>query len=82
MINWSNESVKSLGIYFGKYKKQVVYLNWKPKLAKLEKISNRWKVRKLTYYRKINIIKALGISQILHNASCIKVPDYVIKEVG
>ena len=57
MINWSNEPVKSLGIHFGKDKKQVEDLNWKPKLAKLEKILNRWIVRKFTYYGKITIIK-------------------------
>ena len=81
-IKWSDEPVKSLGIYFGKDKKQVEDLNWKPKLVKLERILNRWKLRKLTYYSKITIIKTVGISQILYNASCIQVPEYVIKEVN
>ena len=70
-IKWSDEPVKSLGVYFGKDKKQVEDLNWKPKLVKLEHILNRWKVRTLTYYGKITIIKTVGISQILYNASCI-----------
>ena len=82
MIKWSNEPVKSLGIHFGKDKKLVEDLNWKPKLEKLEKTLNRWKARKLTYYGRISIIKTIGISQILYNASCINVPDYVIKEVN
>ena len=79
LIKWSNEPIKSLGIYFEKDKKQIEDLNWKPRLTKLENILSRWKVRKLTYYGKITIIKTLGISQILYNASCINVPDYVIK---
>ena len=81
-VKWSNEPVKSLGIYFGKNKKEIENLNWKPKLTKMENIFNRWKIRKLTYYGKICIIKTLGISQIMYNASCISVPDFVIKDVN
>ncbi len=81
-IKWSDEPVKSLGIYFGKNKKEVENLNMKPKLVKLENIINRWKARKLTYYGKVTIIKTLGISQILYNASCINVPDYVITNIN
>ena len=61
-IKWSDKPVKSLGIYFVKDKKQVEGLNCKPKLVKLEHILNRWKVRKLTYYTKITIIKTVGRS--------------------
>ena len=81
-IKWSDEPVKSLGMYFGKDKKRVEDLNWKPKLVKLERILNRWKVRNLSYYDKITIIKTVGISQMLYNASCIQVPICVIKEVN
>ena len=61
---------------------EIEKLNWKPKLNKLENILNRLKIRRLTYYGKICIIKSLGISQILYNASCIRVPDFVIKDVN
>ena len=80
-IKWTNSPVKSLGIYFGKCKKEVENLNWNPKVNKLQNTLNRWKTRKLTFYGKVTIIKTLGISQILYNAACIKVPDSIIKKV-
>ena len=81
-IKLSDKPVKSLGIYFGKDRKYIEDLNWKPKLIKSERILDCWKVRKLTYYGKITIIKTVGVSQILYNAYCIKVREYVIKDVN
>ena len=48
----------------------------------MEHILNRWKIRKSTYYDKITIIKTFGMFQIFYNASCIQVPEYVMKEVN
>ena len=81
-IKWTEDPIKCLGIYFGKNKMLVEDLNWKPKLSKLEKVLNCWKSRNLTYYGKITIIKTLGLSQILFNASVISVPDYIVRVVN
>ena len=81
-IKWTENPIKCLGIYFCKNKKIAEELNWKPKIEKIDKLFNRWKARKLTYFGKVAIIKTLGISQILYNASSLCVPNYVIKEVN
>ena len=58
-------------------------IDWKKKTKqtnKLELALNVWKARYLTYYGKIPVIKTFDISQLLHCASSMHVPDYVIRE--
>jgi len=81
-INWTENPVKCLGIYFGKDKQLIEKINWESKLVKLTRKLNSWKARKLTYYGKIVIVKTLGISQILYNANCLHVPNHIVKKVN
>ena len=81
-IRWTDKPVKSLGIYFGKDKHVVEELNWKPKISNIDRLLNSWKRRNLTYYGKVCIVKTLGLSQIIYNASMISVPKYVINIVN
>ena len=81
-LKWTDNPVKCLGIYFGRDKKRVEDLNWNTKISKLQGVLKSWKARRLTYYGKLTIIKSIGISQILYNASSLHVPEYVIKKVN
>ena len=47
----------------------------------MEKTLNSWKRRNLTLCGKINIVKTLGISKLIYNASVLVIPEFFIKEV-
>ena len=57
-------------------------LNVHGKCEKIEKILNSWRTRKLTLYGKINIIKTLGLSKLIFNASVLPIPENVAQEVN
>ena len=51
-------------------------------MLNLEKTLNTWQRRNLTLYRKINIIKTLGISKLIYSSSVLPVPDHYIQEIN
>ena len=57
-------------------------LNFYEKLNVLEKTLNNWKRRKLTLLGKVNIIKSLGLSKLIYNASVLPVPKNVCDQVN
>ena len=50
------------------------------KIRDLEKTLLAWQKRKLTLYGKINIVKTLGLSKLIFNASVLHIPDHFIEE--
>ena len=80
-IAWPSEPIKILGIFVGHDKEFCYQKNWKNKLASLEHMLSAWTKRNLTVVGRINIIKTLGISKLLYNASILDVPENIIKEV-
>ena len=71
--------VKCLGIYIGEDKKEIDILNWENKIQKIKNILNMWRMRNLTYYGKVIIVKILAASQIVYTASAAHTPVSVIK---
>ena len=55
--------------------------NFDKKLKDLEKILNSWKRRKLTLLGKINIVKSLGLSELIYNALVLSLPENFSKRV-
>ena len=70
-LQWSEEPVKYLGVFMSIKNENLEHLNWFTKLDKIKRIVNMWKMRNLTYYGKITIIKSLLISQIVYVCNCI-----------
>ena len=57
-------------------------LNFETKLEDLQKILNSWKRRKVTLLGgKINVVKSLGLSKLIYNASTLLVPEAFSKQV-
>ena len=81
-IEYIEEPVKCLGIYVGENKKELDYLNWNSKLDKIANILNLWKMRNLTYYGRVVIVKILAASQIVYTATAVRTPNYVIKRLN
>ena len=78
----SNEPIKYLGIFVGRNIKEVEKMNWEGKIEKVKRIVNVWKMRNLTYYGKVVILKILVTSQIIYLASAVPVPSNVVKEIN
>ena len=78
-FSWPENSVYVLSIHFSSDRSKCQSLNFDKKLEDLEKILNTWKRRKLTLLRKI--VKSLGLSRLIYNASVLTLPDNFSKRV-
>ena len=74
-FRWPENSVYALVIHFSNDRSKCETLNFDKKLEDLEKILNSWKRRKLTLLGKINIVKTLGLSKLIYNASVLLLPE-------
>ena len=81
-LDWSEEPVKYLGIYLTKNKYQSEQLNWFAKLEKVRSILKFWKMRNLTIYGKVVILKSLIISQFVYVSSVLPFPRKIITELN
>ena len=81
-LNWSDEPIKYLGIYLTRNNIESERMNWFEKLSKVKSILNFWKLRNLTIYGKVLILKALIISQFVYTASVLPVPYKLIIDLN
>ena len=64
-FRWQREPIKAFGIFFFFFRLiQSLELNLLDKILNLEKTFNSWKRRNLRFYRKINIVKSLELSNL------------------
>ena len=78
-FDFTEEPVKFLGVFVGKNEEHVRRLNWEGKIEKVNNILKTWKMRRLTCYGKIIIIKCLIIPQIVYVATVVPMPEYICK---
>lgn len=81
-IMWSKSYIRYLGIYIGHDKIACDNLNWTSKLEKFQKLIDSWRLRKLTLFGKITIIKSLALPKLLYSISMLPTPSYLIKQVN
>ena len=81
-LECTGDPVKCLGIYVGKNQVDVEKRNWEGRFGKVENILNLWKMRNLTYFGKVTVIKTLIASQFVYVASAVPVPDYISKTLN
>ena len=77
-LEWLNQPVKILGIYFSYDENKNKQLNFDVTLQKLLTKLDLWKARNLTLFGKVLIIKSVGLSQIVYAASNVNVPNEII----
>ena len=80
-FHWPRNPIRALGIFFSYDQNKATELNFVEKIRNLEKTSSSWKTRNLTLYGKINIVKTLGLSKLICNASVLVIPE-LIKEIN
>ena len=79
-FKWPREPICALGIYFSYNTEHANKLNFEEKITNLEKTLNGWKRRKLTLLGRINIVKTLGLTKLICNASVLYIPKHFAKE--
>ena len=79
-FKWPKEPILSLGIFFSPNRTLAEKLNFGAKVRELEQTLNTWRRRKLTLYGKINIVRTLGLSKLIYNASVLNVPKQYIEQ--
>ena len=77
-FRWPRNPIRALGIFFSYDQNKATELNFVEKIRNLEKTLNSWKRRNLTLYGKINIVKTLGLSKLIYNASVLAIPEQLI----
>ena len=81
-FKWPKEPILSLEIFFSHNHTHAEELNFGAKVRELEQTLNTWKRRKLTLYGKINIVKTLGLSKLIYNASVLNVPKQYVEQIN
>lgn len=81
-FRWPKEPICALGIHFSYNTEDANKLNFEEKISNLEKTLNGWKRRKLTLLGRINIVKTLGLSKLIYNASVLSIPKHFVKEIN
>ena len=81
-IKFSDEPVKCIGLYIGHNKIKCYELNWDSKIRKMEREINHWKMRKLTLFGKILVLKSLAISKLIYNFSLLDIKDDTVKKLN
>ena len=72
IIYTDDQPVKYLGVYVGENKKLLQDLNWNVKIDKIRNVLNMWKMRDLTFYGRIIVLKMLasGLTNCIYRNCC------------
>jgi len=74
---WLKDNVKLLGITLNRNVAKMIDINMSPKLKEIEDCLQIWKMRDLSIIGKINIIKSLASSKLVHAMSVLPSPPEV-----
>ena len=65
-INWNDEFIKTLGVYFSRNMNAAYDKTWNDKVEKMECQLKQWRCRNLTYFGKVIVLKTLVLSNITY----------------
>ena len=77
-FKWVSCPTRFLGVHLSHDKKGNDYQNFDFKIGKLQTNLDMSRMRDLTLFGRTLIVKSLGISQVIHSASNVDAPNYVI----
>ena len=80
-FKWVSCPTRFIGVYLSYDKKGNDYQNFDLKIGKLQTNLDMWRMRDLTLFGRVLIVKSLGISQLIYSASNVDVPNHVISTV-
>ena len=67
---------------FGHNEAECYQHNWLDKLEIFQKLLDCWRLRDLTLFGKVTVIKTLGISKLVSSATCCCVTNDTIKDIN
>ena len=80
-MKWPLEPIRYLGIYIGHDSAKCDTLNFNDKLLQIDNVLKHAEKRTLTLFGKVCIIKSLALLKIIYVATCLSIPEKVIKEI-
>ena len=80
-LSFTEQCIKSLGIYIGPDKIECISKNWESRIKKFKNILLSWKTRKLTLYGKALIVNMLAMPTLVYNFSLLTVPLEIMKDI-
>jgi hypothetical protein len=80
-LDWSQTKVSTLGVVITDNDIDNYLYNFKPKIEKLEKLLNLWKLRDLSLIGKATIVNNLALAPFLYMGNIIHIPHNVYVEV-
>ena len=81
-INWLDEPMKVLGVYFTYDQKLLKEKNFIERLDSIKKLINIWSARGLSIYGKVTIIKSFLIPKYIYICSILPTPNELLKELN
>ena len=78
-ITWTNEPIKSLGVYFEYNKTQCDQLNYEKQINKCKAIIKNWNQRNISLIGRITVFKSLILPNITFIGSCTIIPKEYIQ---
>ncbi len=80
-MRWPTEPIRYLGIFIGHDTAKCNKLNFENKLLQIDDTIQHLQKRNLTLFGKICVIKTFVYSKIIFVATCLSIPEKVIKEI-
>ena len=80
-IAWPSEPIYALGIYFSYDEDEAFKKNFEQKLLSMKNLLSLWKLRNLTLYGRITILKSLALSKLVYNTSVLATPREFVSSV-
>ena len=74
-LKWLRTPVRILGIHVSYDEKGNIEWNFNLKLRKLQTKLDMWRVRDLTLFGRVMILKSLGLSQLIYSSSILNIPE-------
>ena len=81
-IEWPTTPVRGLGVYFTYDREKFIEYNFNDKLSKMKQHLDLWKMRKLSIFGKVLIVKTLGVSKFSFLATVVHIPTEIVKRVN
>ena len=81
-INWPNEPIKALGIFYTFDPKLLHEKNFLENLDNIKKLLNVWHSRGLSLYGKVTVIKSLVVPKVVYVSSLMSIPKEIIAELN
>ena len=80
-FEWTSESAKTVGIVFSNEKHKLIEHNLLPKLNGFISCIKRWNHRKLTFMRKITVVKTFALPKLIYPLTVLEnPPEEIIKK--